>query len=91
MPDTGDPTPDAEVGLIEAERSSAVADAIAELPERQREAILLVHYQDLSGTEAASAWEISVEALKSLLARGRRLRARLAGSQEVRHERTDDP
>ena len=83
VPDTADPTPNAEAGLIEAERSSAVASAIAALPERQREAILLVHYQDLSGTEAASALEISVEALESLLARGRRsLRARLAVSQE---------
>lgn len=83
VPDTADPTPDAEAGLIEAERSSAVASAIAALPERQREAILLVHYQDMFGADAASVLNISVEALESLLARGRRsLRARLAGSQE---------
>jgi len=83
MPGTADPGPDAETGLIRAERSGAVATAIAALPERQREAILLVHYQDLSGAEAASALEISVEALESLLARGRRtLRAQLGRSQE---------
>lgn len=83
VPDIPDPAPDAEAGLIAAERGSAVARAIAALPERQREAILLVHYQDLSGAEAAAALELSVEALESLLARGRRtLRTRLGRLQE---------
>ncbi|HET6222809.1 MAG TPA: sigma factor-like helix-turn-helix DNA-binding protein, partial [Dongiaceae bacterium] len=44
----------------------------AQLPERQREAILLCHYQELGNIEAAEAMEISVSALESLLARGRR-------------------
>ncbi len=83
IPETADPRADAETGLLEAERGDAVARAIAALPERQREAILLVHYQDLPGKEAAAALEISIEALESLLARGRRtLRAQLAGSLE---------
>lgn len=83
IPEAADPTPDAEAGLLAAERGDAVATAIAALPERQREAILLVHYQDLSGAEAASALEIGVEALESLLARARRtLRAQLAKPQE---------
>jgi RNA polymerase sigma-70 factor (ECF subfamily) len=84
VPDTVDTRPDAEAGLIEAERGSAVATAIAALPERQRDAILLVHYQDMSGTEAAAALDVSVEALESLLARGRRtLRTRLSVPQEA--------
>lgn len=84
LPDPVDPTPDAEAGLIEQERGNAVADAIGDLPGRQREAILLVHYQDLSGAEAALVLDISVEALESLLARGRRtLRAKLAEPQEA--------
>ena len=52
--------------------SEAVQKALAELPERQRAALTLVHYEGLSGDEAAAVLEISVEALESLLARGRR-------------------
>jgi len=53
--------------------------ALAGLPERQRAALILVHYQGFSGREAASTLDISVEALESLLARARRtLRSTLA-------------
>ena len=50
----------------------AVNDAIANLPDRQRAAITLVYHQELSNKQAAQAMEISVDALESLLARGRR-------------------
>lgn len=83
IPDAADPMPNAESALVEVERADAVRQAIAALPERQREAIVLVHYQELSGGEAAAALDISIEALESLLSRGRRtLRARLAETQE---------
>lgn len=82
IPDRPDPAPDAETVLIETEQGRAVAAAIAALPERQREAILLVHYQDLSGAEAAVVLDISVEALESLLARGRRTLRSQFQSQE---------
>ena len=42
------------------------------LPVRQREAIVLCHYQALGNIEAAEVMGVSVEALESLLARGRR-------------------
>ncbi|MEO7054957.1 MAG: sigma factor-like helix-turn-helix DNA-binding protein, partial [Rhizomicrobium sp.] len=55
-----------------------VARALDGLPERQRAAILLCHFQDLGNIEAAEIMGISVEALESLLARGRRgLRSQL--------------
>ncbi|KLN59983.1 hypothetical protein WH96_14850 [Kiloniella spongiae] len=49
-----------------------VEAAISHLPERQRAAITLVHHRDMSNKEAAHVMDISVDALESLLARGRR-------------------
>ncbi len=46
--------------------------ALNRLPERQRHAILLVHFQELTGAEAAQVMNTSCEALESLLSRGRR-------------------
>ena len=58
-----------------------VAAALAALPARQREALVLQYYQELSNIDAAALMGISVDALESLLARARRnLRAQLAGS-----------
>ena len=56
-----------------------VEAALRRLPERQRLAVSLCHYQELGNIEAAALMGISVEALESLLSRGRRaLRERLA-------------
>jgi RNA polymerase sigma-70 factor (ECF subfamily) len=56
-----------------------VAAALEKLPERQRDAIVLCHYQELGNIEAAEIMGVTVEALESLLSRGRRaLRAALA-------------
>jgi len=49
-----------------------VAAAMARLPERQRAAITLCYHQELGNIEAAEVLEITVEALESLLTRGRR-------------------
>lgn len=46
--------------------------AIAALPERQRSALVLCHYQGLSNRQAAEILDVRVEALESLLARARR-------------------
>lgn len=46
--------------------------ALQALAARQREAIVLVYYHDLSNREAAEVMQITVEALESLLSRGRR-------------------
>jgi RNA polymerase sigma-70 factor (ECF subfamily) len=78
-PERTDESPRADQGLEAADRAKAVEVAIAALPERQREAVVLCHYQELSNIEAAALMGVSVEALESLLARGRRsLRAGLA-------------
>jgi RNA polymerase sigma-70 factor (ECF subfamily) len=66
----GDPLPDAL--LVAESESERVALALQALPLRQREAIVLQYYQELSNGEAAMVMEVSVEALESLLARARR-------------------
>jgi RNA polymerase sigma-70 factor, ECF subfamily len=60
------------------ERHLQLHQAIARLPERQREALLLFHLQGHSQSEVAAVLEVSIDALESLLARARRtLRAQL--------------
>ena len=52
--------------------ANLVKTALGLLPERQKTAIVLVHYEGFSGAETAELLDISVEAVESLLARGRR-------------------
>lgn len=74
-----DPAAGAEEGLHVRERSARVHAALAQLPERQRAAIALCYFEEVSNIEAADAMEVSVEALESLLSRARRtLRERLS-------------
>ncbi|HTI67225.1 MAG TPA: RNA polymerase sigma factor [Caulobacteraceae bacterium] len=78
-PDRADPGAGAEQGLQDADLARQVEAAVAALPERQREAVVLCHYQALTNIEAAALMGVSVEALESLLSRGRRaLRGALA-------------
>jgi RNA polymerase sigma-70 factor, ECF subfamily len=70
------------------QRSAKVHAALAELPERQRAAIALVHFQELTNIAAAETLQISVEALESLLARGRR--ALKAALSDVAHDLMGD-
>jgi len=81
-PEQTDPALGADVELEMMQASNRVQAALSELPERQRDAIVLHHYQELSNIDAAAVLGVSVDALESLLARGRRaLRARLQGLQ----------
>jgi RNA polymerase sigma-70 factor, ECF subfamily len=63
--------------------STAIDLALASLPDRQRLALTLVHFEHLTNIAAASAMEISVDALESLLARARRtLKERLTPQRD---------
>ena len=53
------------------EQADRVQRALSELSERQRSAIVLCHYQQFSNKQAAKILDLSVDALESLLRRGR--------------------
>lgn len=79
VPERPDESAAPDRGLMAADVGVRVDAALARLPDRQREAIVLCHYQELTNIEAAALMSVSVEALESLLSRGRRaLRQALA-------------
>lgn len=82
LPDQVDTGPLPDAGLIEGD-GVRVERALQRLSPRQREAIILVYYQEMSNREAANVLNISVDALESLLARGKRaLQTILLGDDE---------
>ena len=81
-PHAGD---DPERELIRAETSERLIEAMRRLPERQREVLHLVFYQDLTIAEAGEVMEVSLGSARTHYERGKaRLRALL---QEERCER----
>ncbi|SHE36629.1 RNA polymerase, sigma subunit, ECF family [Loktanella atrilutea] len=79
-----DQTPGAAAGLQTAARLRALSDALAELPERQAQAVALRHLEGLSNPEIAVIMDISPRAVESLTARGKRaLAAILAGRRDA--------
>lgn len=84
-----DGAPSAVERLADGDRERAVRVALDRLPERQRIAMTLRHYQEMSNIETAAAMSISVEAVESLLMRARTsLRAALATQREELFEGT---
>ena len=79
-PEVADGSVGAEGRLQEAGRLAALEAALAELPDRQRQAVVLRHLEGMTNPEIAAIMEIGVEAVESLTARGKRaLSAILAG------------
>jgi len=64
--------PGPEEKYIQQDLNTSVQEAMMSLPERQRSAIIMCHYQGLSNKDAATILDVSVDALESLMARGRR-------------------
>ncbi|MCI5049357.1 MAG: sigma-70 family RNA polymerase sigma factor [Rickettsiales bacterium] len=68
IPDEG---PTAEDEQIDKQRQMALRSVLKELPERQRIAVNLFYFEDLSQKQIADMMGISVKALESLLSRAR--------------------
>lgn len=78
--------------LLQLDRQAALAAALAALPDRQRQAVVLRHIEGLSNPEIAAVMDIGVEAVESLTARGKRaLTALLCGRKaELGYEDDED-
>ncbi|CRL09694.1 Sigma-W factor [Phaeobacter italicus] len=80
IPEPEDTAQSAAERLQDGARQDALQSALMQLPERQRQAVVLRHIEDLPNPEIAGIMDISVEAVESLTARGKRaLAAILAG------------
>ena len=66
------PAPAVLDAMIAADRAQALELALATLPERQRVAVVLRHIEGLANPEIAEVLGVGVEAVESLIARGKR-------------------
>ncbi|RPH94247.1 sigma-70 family RNA polymerase sigma factor [candidate division KSB1 bacterium] len=72
LPDLPDPTPSAMENLLLQERAIAVRQALLQLPDSQRMAIIMRYYEQCGYTEIAEALNITEKAAERLLSRGRK-------------------
>lgn len=77
VPDVADERPGPEQTLQQDQRAAALRAAMDKLPERQRAALTMRHFLELGNPEIAEALDTSVEAVESLLGRGRRALAQI--------------
>ncbi len=91
IPEPEDDRPGVEDRMQDAARADALHRALQGLPERQRQAVVLRHIEGLANPDIAEIMEIGVEAVESLVARGKRgLAAALTGHREELGYQDDD-
>ena len=71
-PEPIDPRLAVDARLQDERRASALYKALDQLPPRQAQALRMRHLDELSNPEIAAIMAVSIEAVESLLARGRR-------------------
>jgi RNA polymerase sigma-70 factor (ECF subfamily) len=86
--DPADPAPGPAAALENDRVARQVAAAVADLPERQRIALVLTYYEGFGNEETANVLGTSVGGVESLLVRARRgLKSRLAGLMDEKVQR----
>ncbi len=93
LEDAGEPVDeagDAPARMQSEARRAALAGALADLPDRQRQAVELRHFEGLGNPEIATILDISIEAVESLTARGKRALARALEGRKAELGYTDD-
>ncbi|MBC2662993.1 sigma-70 family RNA polymerase sigma factor [Novosphingobium flavum] len=88
--DLADGTPGADVLVMQGQAAHSARQAIARLPDRQRAAIVLTYYEELSNAAAADMLGMTIKAFESLLFRARSaLRQELSGMRQDKPEGSD--
>ncbi len=80
-PERADDAPAADALIDEERRNRGVTIALQSLPDRQRAAIVLTYFEELSNAEAAATLGLGVKALESLLVRARQGLSRSLAAQ----------
>ncbi len=82
IPEPADDKPSIESQMQSNDRATALQAAMAQLPARQKLAVTLRHIEELSNPQIAQIMDISVDAVESLTARGKRTLAGLLLGQK---------
>lgn len=91
IPEPEDDSPSAAQAMQDRARAEALQGALDQLPERQRQAVILRHIEGLANPEIAQIMDIGPRAVESLTARGKRaLEALLMGRREALGYQDDD-
>jgi len=85
-----DTPPGAEARMQSEARRMALDEALMQLPDRQRQAVVLRHIEGLGNTEIAQIMDIGPRAVESLTARGKRALTALLSGQRKDLGYTDD-
>lgn len=86
-----DPAPAADMLLQDQSRANALSWALAQLPERQAQAVALRHLEGLSNPQIAEIMDIGPRAVESLTARGKRTLTELLQSRQSELGYSDEP
>lgn len=90
VPEPEDDVASAATRMQQRSRMDALQGALNALPDRQREAVVLRHIEGLGNPEIATIMDISVEAVESLTARGKRALAKALSGRREELGYTDD-
>jgi len=82
VPEPMDDAPSVVENMTASDRENALEWAMSQLPERQKLAVTLRHIDELGNPEIAQIMDITVEAVESLNARGKRTLAKLLLDQK---------
>lgn len=85
-----DPQMSAIAQMQETSRLTALANALAQLPDRQAQAVSLRHLEGLTNPEIAQIMDISVRSVESLTARGKKALADILAGRKAELGYEDD-